>query len=85
MTKRDLVIDKLGDIMRWSSKSSLEDSLQSEKNIEYSILSKDLLQALSKNKLMQNPILVSSLTMSGMVNLTAALSRVLNLGEDKGD
>jgi hypothetical protein len=71
--------------MRWSSKSSLEDSLQSEKNIEYSILSKDLLQALSKNKLMQNPILVSSLTMSGMVNLTAALSRVLNLGEDKGD
>jgi hypothetical protein len=79
------VIDKLGDIMRWSSKSSLEDSLQSEKNIEYSILSKDLLQALSKNKLMQNPILVSSLTMSGMVNLTAALSRVLNLGEDKGD
>jgi hypothetical protein len=85
MTKRDLVIDKLGDIMRWSSKSSLEDSLQSEKNIEYSILSKDLLQALSKNKLMQSPILVSSLTMSGMVNLTAALSRVLNLGEDKGD
>jgi hypothetical protein len=71
--------------MRWSSKSSLEDSLQSEKNIEYSILSKDLLQALSKNKLMQSPILVSSLTMSGMVNLTAALSRVLNLGEDKGD
>lgn len=85
MTKRDLVIDKLGDIMRWSSKSSLEDSLQNEKNIEYSILSKDLLQALFKNKLMQNPILVSSLTMSGMVNLTAALSRVLNLGEDKGD
>lgn len=85
MTKRDLVIDKLEDIMRWSSKSSLEDSLQNEKNIEYSILSKDLLQALFKNKLMQNPILVSSLTMSGMVNLTAALSRVLNLGEDKGD
>jgi hypothetical protein len=34
---------------------------------------------------MQNPILVSSLTMSGMVNLTAALSRVLNFGEEKGD
>ena len=85
MTKRDLVIDKLEDIMRWSSKSSVEDSLQNEKNIEYSILSKDLLHALFKNNLMQNPILVSSLTMSGMVNLTAALSRVLNLGEDKGD
>jgi len=28
---------------------------------------------------------VSSLTMSGMVNLTAALSRVLNLGEEKGE
>ena len=85
MTKRDLVIDKLQDLLRWSSKSSLEDSLHNEKNIEHSILSRDLLQALYKNKLMQNPILVSSLTMSGMVNLTAALSRVLNLGEEKGD
>jgi len=85
MTKRDLVIDKLQDIIRWSSKSALEDSLQNEKNIEYSILSKDLLRVLFKNKLMQNPILISSLTMSGMVNLTASLSRVLNLGEEKGD
>lgn len=85
MTKRDLVIDKLQEIIKWSSKSSLEDSLQNEKNIEYSILSKDLLNALFKNKLMQSPILVSSLTMSGMVNLTAALSRVLNLGEEKGE
>lgn len=85
MTKRDLVIDKLQEIVRWSSRSYLEDSLQSEKNSEYSLLSKDLLHALSKNKLMQNPILVSSLTMSGMVNLTATLSRVLNLGEEKAD
>jgi GTPase SAR1 family protein len=85
MTKRDLVIDKLQDIIRWSSKTALEDSLQNERNIEYSILSKDLLQVLFKNKLMQNPILISSLTMSGMVNLTASLSRVLNLGEEKGD
>ena len=85
MTKRDLIIDKLQDIMNWSSRSSLEDSLQNEKNIEYSILSKDLLHALFKNKLMQSPILVSSLTMSGMVNLTATLSRALNLGEEKGD
>lgn len=85
MTKRDLVIDKLQEIIKWSSKSSLEDSLQNEKNIEYSILSKDLLNALFKNKLMQSPILVSSLTMSGMVNLTATLSRALNLGEEKGD
>lgn len=85
MTKRDLVIDKLQEIVRWSSRSYLEDSLMGEKNSEYSLLSKDLLHALSKNKLMQNPILISSLTMSGMVNLTAALSRVLNLGEEKAD
>jgi GPN-loop GTPase len=85
MTKRDLVIDKLQEIMKWSSKSALEDSLQNENNIEYSILSKDLLHALFKNKLMQSPIPVSSLTMSGMVNLTATLSRALNLGEEKGD
>jgi GPN-loop GTPase len=85
MTKRDLVIDRLQEIVKWSSKSSLEDSLQNENNIEYSILSKDLLHALFKNKLMQSPIFVSSLTMSGMVNLTARLSRVLNLGEERGD
>jgi len=85
MTKRDLIIDKLQEIMKWSSKANLEDSLQNEKNIEYSVLSRDLLHALFKNKLMQSPILVSSLTMSGMVNLTATLSRALNLGEEKGD
>jgi hypothetical protein len=55
MTKRDLVIDKLQEIVRWSSRSYLEDALQGEKNSEYSLLSKDLLHALSKNKLMQNP------------------------------
>ena len=85
MTKRDLVIDKLQELIKWSSRSVLEDSLQNERNIEYSMLGRDLAQILFKNKLIQIPILVSSLTMSGMINLTAALSRVLNLGEDRGE
>ena len=35
MTKRDLVIDKLQDLLSWSSRSSLEYALNNEKNIEH--------------------------------------------------
>jgi hypothetical protein len=45
-------------------------------------LSKDLARSLSKTGFGQSIIAVSSLTMNGIVNLGAALSRTLNLGED---
>lgn len=84
MTKRDMIIDRLNDIIKWSSSITLlERYLEIEKNTEYSNLSKRLGRVLSNTGLMQNPIIVSSVTMSGMINLSAALSRILSQGEEK--
>ena len=83
LTKRDLVIDKLKDILEWAgSHTALESALTGEKDAEYSLLSKDLARSMSKAGFGQGMIAVSSLTMSGMVNLAAALARTLNQGED---
>jgi len=83
LTKRDLVIERLKDIVAWAgSGSALEQALDGEKEIEYSLLSKDLARSLARTGFGQSIIAVSSLTMNGMVNLTAALARILNLGED---
>jgi hypothetical protein len=83
LSKRDLVIDKLKDMLEWSSSHpALERALDAEKDAEYSLLSKDLARSLSKTGFGQSIIAVSSLTMNGIVNLGAALSRTLNLGED---
>jgi hypothetical protein len=83
LTKRDLVIDKLKDIMEWAgSHMMLEQALDGEKDAEYSLLSKDLARSMSKGGFSPGLIAVSSVTMNGMVNLSAALSRTLNLGED---
>ena len=86
LTKRDLIIEKIHGILEWSSSStSLESALNNEKDTEYSLLSKDLARSMAKGGFMQNIIAVSSLTMSGMVNLSATLSRILNQGEEIRD
>lgn len=86
LTKRDLVLDKLRDIMEWSSSIvSLESSLDKEKDAEYSLLSKDLLRGMSKGGFHQNLIAVSSMTLNGMVNLSAALARIVSQGEEFKD
>jgi GPN-loop GTPase len=83
LTKRDLVIDKLKDIMEWAGSSmALEHILNNEKDAEYSLLTKDLARSMSKGGFGQSLIAVSSITMSGMVNLAGALARILNQGED---
>jgi len=83
LTKRDLVIEKLKDIMDWaSSHAVLEHALDSEKDSEYSLLSKDLARSMSKGGFAPGLVAVSSTTMSGMVSLASALARTLNLGED---
>jgi GTPase SAR1 family protein len=82
LTKRDLV-DNLKNIMEWAgSTMALEHVLNSEKDAEYSLLTKDLARSMSKGGFAQGLIPVSSVTMSGMVNLAAGLARTLNLGED---
>jgi GTPase SAR1 family protein len=83
LTKRDLVIDKLKDILGWaSSTQTLESALNEEKDTEYSLLSKDLSRSLTRAGFAPGLVAVSSTTMNGIVNLAAALSRTINQGED---
>jgi GPN-loop GTPase len=83
LTKRDLITDKLVKILEWSNSAyALDDALAGEKDVEYSLLSRELAKSLSKAGFGQSIIAVSSLTMSGMVNLVGALSRTVNQGED---
>jgi GPN-loop GTPase len=86
LTKRDLIVEKLRDILEWSSSAlSLESSLDNEKDAEYSLLSKDLVRSMSKGGFHQNVIPVSSMTLNGMVNLSAALARIVSQGEEVKD
>jgi GTPase SAR1 family protein len=83
LTKRDLAIDKLKNILEWASPGmALENALNDEKDAEYSLLSKELAHVMSKGGFGQGVIAVSSVTMTGIVNLGAALARILNQGED---
>ncbi|MBV9667879.1 MAG: GTPase, partial [Nitrososphaeraceae archaeon] len=86
ITKSDLINEKLKYILRWSTSNvALESALSDEKDAESSLLSKDLLRAISKGGFIQSPVAISSVTMNGMVNLVATLSRILNLGEETKD
>jgi GPN-loop GTPase len=50
LTKRDLIIDKLSEVLGWSSsRALLESALNSEKDSEYSLLCKDLARSLSRS------------------------------------
>ena len=83
LTKRDLVIERLKSILQWSSSiTALEAALNSEKDTLSSLFSKDLVRAVAKSGLMEGLVAVSSVTTSGMVNLTASLARILRQGED---
>ena len=83
LTKRDLIIDKLPEVLGWSSsRALLESALNSEKDSEYSLLCKDLVRSLSRSGFMEGILAVSSLTMNGIITLSAALSRILNQGEE---
>lgn len=83
LTKRDLVIDRLKGILEWAgSTHALEIALSAEKESEYSLLSKDLARSMTRAGFAPGLMAVSSTTMSGIINLAAALARTLNQGED---
>ncbi|AIC15050.1 ATP/GTP-binding protein [Nitrososphaera viennensis] len=83
LTKRDLVIDRLKDILDWAaSAQALESALNVEKDAEYSLLSKDLSRSMTRAGFAPGLVAVSSTTMNGLVNVAAALARTLNQGED---
>lgn len=83
LSKSDLILDKLQQILDWSSSTKvLENSLSQEKEAEHSLLSIEVLRALTMGDFLQDLIAVSGLTMSGIINLVAAISRVVSQGED---
>ena len=85
LTKCDLIVERLKDILEWSnSYPALESALNTERDAESSLLAKDLVRTMAKSGLMEGLIAVSSLTTSGMVNLTGSLARILRYGEDRG-
>lgn len=83
LTKRDLVIGRLKDILDWAASAhALEAALNDEKDAEYSLLSKDLSRSMTRAGFAPGLVAVSSVTMNGLVNVAAALARTLNQGED---
>jgi hypothetical protein len=86
LTKRDLLLERLQEILDWStSNTSLEKSLDNEKDIEYSIFLKVITRFYNQAGFSEDLFAISNLTMSGMVNLVAALARILNQGEEVKD
>lgn len=86
MTKTDLVADRVGDILEWSSSpASLEAAVSRAADGEAYSLATSILRGLESGELAQGLIPVSNVTGEGMVDLEGALSRILNLGEEVED
>jgi len=86
LTKTDLIEDKIKDILKWSTNmASLEDALAKDANGEQYTLAINILRSMNVGGFAQGIIPISNATGEGMVNLQAALSRVLNLGEEVED
>ena len=86
LTKTDLIEDKIKDILKWSTNmASLEDALAKNSDGENYTLAINILRSLNMGGFAQGTIPISNATGDGMVNLQAALSRVLNLGEEVED
>ncbi|TLX96148.1 MAG: GTPase [Thaumarchaeota archaeon] len=86
LTKMDLIEDKIKDILKWSTNmASLEDAIAKQADGESYTLAINLLRSLNVGGFAQGLIPVSNATGEGMTNLQAALSRILNLGEEVED
>ncbi|HXX05795.1 MAG TPA: ATP/GTP-binding protein [Candidatus Bathyarchaeia archaeon] len=86
ITKIDLIEDKIKDVLKWSTNmSSLQDALAKESDGENYILASNLLRSLNLGGFAQGSIPISNASGEGLANLQAALSRILNLGEEIED
>ena len=86
LTKTDLIEDKIKEILKWSTNmTSLEDALAKDSDGENYTLAINILRGLNLGGFAQGTIPISNATGEGMVNLQAALSRILNLGEEVED
>ena len=86
LTKRDLITDRLNEIIRWSTNlASLENAIAKEADGETYSLTTNILRGLNLSGFAQGLIPVSNVTGEGMVNLESALSRTINFGEEVED
>lgn len=86
LTKTDLIEDKIKTILRWSTDlKTLEDAISKESDGENYTLVTNILRSLNIGGFSQGLLPISNATGEGMVNLEAALSRILNLGEEIED
>ena len=86
ITKVDLIGDKIKEILKWSTNmASLEEAIAKESDGESYTLATNLLRSLNLGGFAQGLIPVSNATGEGLVNLNAALSRILNMGEEIED
>ena len=86
ITKIDVIVEKLKDIIQWSSNMrSLENAISQNSDGEIYTLTTNILRGLNLSGFAQGLIPISNVTGEGMVNLEGALSRVLNLGEEVED
>lgn len=86
ITKVDLIEDKIKEILRWSTNmASLEEALAKEADGESYTLATNLLRSLNLGGFAQGLIPISNATGGGLVNLHAALSRILSMGEEIED
>jgi hypothetical protein len=86
LTKTDLITDKISEILRWTTNvKTLENAISAEADGEAYILLTSLLRSLNLGGFAQGLIPISNATGNGLINLEAALSRILNLGEEIED
>ena len=86
ITKTDLIPDKIDQILKCSSDPILlEESVRKDSDGETYSLTTDIMRALNIGEFTGDLIPISNLTGEGMVNLQAALSRIINLGEEVED
>ena len=86
LTKRDLIGDRLNEILRWSTNLAvLENAIAKEADGDTYSLTTNILRGLNLSGFAQGLIPVSNVTGEGMVNLESALSRTINFGEEVED
>lgn len=86
LTKTDLIADKISEILRWTTNIKvLESAISAESDGETYVLLTNVLRSLNLAGFAQGLIPISNASGDGMSNLEAALSRILNLGEEIED
>ncbi len=86
VTKSDLIGDRLGEILRWTTNlRALEDAISEHADGDTYTLTTSILRGMNLGGFAQGLIPISNVTGEGMTNLEGALSRTINLGEEVED